>query len=126
MGVIHDVHALDVGQALQVRRKAQVKAAVVGRAHLGLYGGVAVQHLNLAYDVLALHVVVPESKRDAAALHEVEHVDRVDGGEGQLLDVGAAPCLHVLPARAEKGLLGVNDARDDVEQLAGSLGEVAG
>ena len=126
MGVIHNIHALDVGQALQVRRKAQVKAAVVGRVHLGLYGGVAVQHLNLAYDVLALHVVVPESKRDAAALHEVEHVDCVDRGEGQLLDVGAAPCLHVLPARAEKGLLGVHDARDDVEQLAGSLGEVAG
>ena len=98
MGVIHNIHALDVGQALQVRRKAQVKAAVVGRVHLGLYGGVAVQHLNLAYDVLALHVVVPESKRDAAALHEVEHVDRVNRGEGQLLNVSAAPCLHVLPA----------------------------
>ena len=84
------------------------------------------QHLNLTYEVPALPIAVPEPKRDALALHEVEHVDRVDGGEGQLLDVGAAPCLHVLPARAEKRLLGVHDARDEVEQLAGPLGEVAG
>ena len=65
-------------------------------------------------------------KRDRCAVEQIEHLDQVGRGHRQLLDLGAAPRLLILPARKEQRPLARGDTRYEFQQLPGALRERLG